>query len=202
MTGVLDLSIVKAFGQIAGIGGLSLLVFGWLFREVIRKKIFPQLSREHAYGVIKLFLWLVFALAIAGLAAWVYSSRQGAATTTELIEPAGDPQPVVRQWLDDIDAGDYRRAWSTAERSFIGLTEASFIELFESQRKPRGRVLTRLPHGSANYVSPPGYPAGHYRQRGFISSFEDGTRSLEVVTVVGTRAGWKVMSHTINPPPP
>ena len=70
---LMDTETLKIAGQIAGIGGLAFGVFLILFREVIRKKMFPMLSQQHAYRVIRLFLVLTFLLALSGIAAWVFS---------------------------------------------------------------------------------------------------------------------------------
>lgn len=66
--------ILKTVGQVAGIGGVALGVFLILFREVIRKNIFPDLSKDHAYRLLRLIVILVWSVAIAGIAAWVFVS--------------------------------------------------------------------------------------------------------------------------------
>jgi hypothetical protein len=52
----MDLELIKTVGQIAGIGGIALGVLLILFREIIRKKIFPQLTKEQAYSLLKLII--------------------------------------------------------------------------------------------------------------------------------------------------
>lgn len=56
----------------AGVAGLGLLVFYLLFREVIRKKIYPQLTNKQAYKTLRNILILVWLIAMAGIIAWVY----------------------------------------------------------------------------------------------------------------------------------
>ncbi len=72
----MDVNMLRQLGQVAGIGGLAFGVFLILFRDVIRKRIFPTLSRDHAYRIIRLFLVLTFLLAILGLGAWVFGERR------------------------------------------------------------------------------------------------------------------------------
>jgi TPR repeat protein len=67
-------SILSLFGKVAGIGGLALGVFLLLFREVIRKQIFPTLSDKQAYSLIRLFLYLTFSIAALGIFAYVFMS--------------------------------------------------------------------------------------------------------------------------------
>jgi hypothetical protein len=67
----MELDVLRIVGQIAGIGGIALGVVLLLFREVIRKKIFPNLTKQQAYRLLRLLLVLVWCLALAGIAAWV-----------------------------------------------------------------------------------------------------------------------------------
>lgn len=69
-----DMEIMKIFGQVAGIGGLSLGVFLILYRDIIRKNIFPRLPAQEAYKLLRLITGAVWSLAIIGIAAWVYTS--------------------------------------------------------------------------------------------------------------------------------
>lgn len=71
-----EYSLLEKIGQIAGIGGIALGVFLFIFKDVIRKNIFPSLNRDQAYNIIKLVLILTFLIAIFGIAAWVWSESQ------------------------------------------------------------------------------------------------------------------------------
>jgi hypothetical protein len=74
----MDAGLLKAVGQVAGIGGLALGVFLLLFREIIRKKIFPKLPPVEAYRLLRLITVAVWSVALAGIAAWVYVSQGSA----------------------------------------------------------------------------------------------------------------------------
>ena len=50
----MDPALLEALGKAAGIGGLALGVFLVIFRNIIRKNIFPRLPAESAYRVIRL----------------------------------------------------------------------------------------------------------------------------------------------------
>ena len=71
---------LKIIGAVAGIGGLSLTVLLLIFREVIRKKIYPSLTQNQAYRILNKVIILVTLVALAGIAAWVI---------TELYRPSG-----------------------------------------------------------------------------------------------------------------
>ena len=68
----MDIEFIKIVGQIAGIGGLSLGIFLLLFRDIIRKKIFPNLKKNHAYLLLRLISILIFLITFSGISAWVF----------------------------------------------------------------------------------------------------------------------------------
>ncbi|TCO83823.1 tetratricopeptide repeat protein [Plasticicumulans lactativorans] len=69
----MSVSLLAELGKFAGIGGLAIGIFGWLFREAIRLKVFPELSPADGYRLLCLYLWLVFGIALAGIGAWVWT---------------------------------------------------------------------------------------------------------------------------------
>jgi hypothetical protein len=71
-----DIEALEIVGQVAGIGGLALGVFLLLFREIIRKNIFPRLPPPEAYRLLRLIAIAVWSVAIVGIGAWVYTSQR------------------------------------------------------------------------------------------------------------------------------
>jgi hypothetical protein len=69
----LSSSFVETASAVAGIGGLAISVFLILSREIIRKNIFPNLTRLQAYKIIRLIIILSFVVSMAGLGAWIYN---------------------------------------------------------------------------------------------------------------------------------
>ena len=65
------LKVLETTGKIAGIGGMALGIVLLLFRSVITKNIFPQVTKDHAYKIIRQFLYLTFAIGALGIVAWV-----------------------------------------------------------------------------------------------------------------------------------
>ena len=109
--------LIRVMGQIAGIGGLAIGVLLLVFRDVIRKEIFPSLTREHAYRIIRLIIILTFLMALAGIAAWVWVQTR----------PSLAPGPV-----DGVsDGGKFRRVYyqgfdfSEADRSAVSEAAAA-----------------------------------------------------------------------------
>ncbi len=58
------MDFITDWGLIAGIGGLALGVLLILFREVIRKKIFPVLTKKQGFQIIIVFMLLVWSASI------------------------------------------------------------------------------------------------------------------------------------------
>lgn len=101
------MDILKTVGQIAGIGGLALGVFLILFREVIRRKIFPELPKPQAYKLLRLIIILVFIVTIVGIGAWVYveTAPKPIEDTTRLqaefvLDEKGNPQIIGERTLE------------------------------------------------------------------------------------------------------
>jgi hypothetical protein len=72
-----EAEVLKAAGQIAGIGGLALGAFLLLFRDIIRKNIFPKLPAPEAYRLLRLITLAVWSIAVIGIAAWVFLGHAG-----------------------------------------------------------------------------------------------------------------------------
>ena len=66
--------ILIIFGKIAGIGGLAIGVLLLLYRDILSKNIFPNLTKEQGYKIIRLIIFVVWSVAILGMAAWVFLS--------------------------------------------------------------------------------------------------------------------------------
>jgi hypothetical protein len=115
----MDTKLFETLGRIAGIGGIALGVFLVLFRNVIRKNIFPRLTDENAFRVIRLFLYLTFAVAALGILAWVLVSMLGTGSPSQ----ANSNQtglPVAEQEAKELVAqvsGPIRGAWENSDRS-------------------------------------------------------------------------------------
>lgn len=96
----MDYEFFKIAGAIAGIGGLALASVVYIFREVIRKQIFPQLTREQAYKLLNLIVVLIFIIGVLGIAAylvvnWQSENRNNANQSREGQVPT--PTPLMSE---------------------------------------------------------------------------------------------------------
>src|SRR3954453_16903835 len=86
----MELQVLKTVGQIAGIGGLALGVLLLLFKDIIRKNIFPKLPAAEAYRLLRLITGAVWSVAIVGIVAWVYvQTREPAAANSSHVTATG-----------------------------------------------------------------------------------------------------------------
>jgi FOG: HEAT repeat len=86
----IDPEILKVVGQVAGIGGIAIGALILLFRDIIRKNIFPSLVKQQAYKLLVLIVVLVWSVAIAGIVAWVLvnTNHVGKASNSDTAKPA------------------------------------------------------------------------------------------------------------------
>jgi len=73
MACAMDADIIKTVSQTAGIGGVALGIYLLLFRDIIRKQIFPELSKQHAFRLLRLIAVLVWSVAVLGMGAWMWT---------------------------------------------------------------------------------------------------------------------------------
>jgi hypothetical protein len=92
----MDADVLKIGGQVAGIGGLALGVFLLLFRDIIRKNIFPKLPPAEAYRLLRLITVAVWSVAIVGIGAWLYTiqARQPSHDGTVIQHTDGSNSPA------------------------------------------------------------------------------------------------------------
>ena len=75
----MDAGILKTLGQIAGIGGLALGVALLLFHGLIRKVVFPKLTRAD-FRLLIILVWTIGVLGIAaayGAVEWFNQAQPG-----------------------------------------------------------------------------------------------------------------------------
>ncbi len=66
------MEIIQEFGKIAGIAGIGLGVFLFLFKDIIAKNIFPRMTSRQAYNTIRLMMLLVWSIAVVGIGTWAF----------------------------------------------------------------------------------------------------------------------------------
>ena len=115
--------LLQVVGKVAGIGGIALGVFLLLFREVIRKNIFPRLPSEQAFKLIREFMYLTFSIAVLGIAAWVYTTKT--ANSPETKPSTSSEKASLPVLAGTVVRADNNEAVKQAEISVSGLKTTS-----------------------------------------------------------------------------
>ncbi len=89
----MEAEILEALGQVAGIGGIALGVLLLVFRDILRKAIFPKLTRERAYRLLRWIVVSVWSVAVLGVGAWTWTEVQCGGA--ERIVTRGAKSPIV-----------------------------------------------------------------------------------------------------------
>ena len=71
-----NIDLLGNLGKIAGIAGIALGILFLTFQSIIQKNIFPNLSKEHGYKVIRMIVVACTMIAVLGIGAWVYANQQ------------------------------------------------------------------------------------------------------------------------------
>lgn len=74
----MDNELLKSLGQIAGIGGITLGVSFLWFRDFIAKNIFPKLTKNDAFKLLRLTAIFMWTTGLAGVGCWAYGQYLGA----------------------------------------------------------------------------------------------------------------------------
>lgn len=72
----MNIEALENLGKIAGIAGISIGALVLIFNGVIRKNIFPGLTKEQGYTVIRMMIIAASLMAVLGLVAWIYVDVQ------------------------------------------------------------------------------------------------------------------------------
>ncbi|ALP53282.1 hypothetical protein Tel_09000 [Candidatus Tenderia electrophaga] len=84
-----DVGVIKTFAQVAGLGGLALVLVLFVFRDVIRKDIFARLTKRQSYQLFRLIIIVTSLLSVTGMGAWVYVSQDPPKPTSSRVVISG-----------------------------------------------------------------------------------------------------------------
>jgi hypothetical protein len=68
------IDFIQEWGMISGFAGLALGTFLFLFREIVRKKIFTTLTKKQSFTILILFMCLVWSISIFSIISYYYYS--------------------------------------------------------------------------------------------------------------------------------
>jgi hypothetical protein len=70
----MDVQILRTVGGVAGLAGLAIGMILLLYREIVRKNIFPTLTKRDAYRLLRNVAVLSWSIAMFGILSWVWST--------------------------------------------------------------------------------------------------------------------------------
>jgi hypothetical protein len=150
-------SLLLTVGKFAGIGGIALGVLLLIFREVIRKNIFPNLAQVQGYRIIRLIVVLTFCIAAFGIAAWVYVTTNHTrlsgplfhALTPKLIAPENEQKLTVFPRL-------ILYSWQPVDGAARYTVEVEFFDSSTNEWKPlpagTGRIESNTTTATSGFV--------------------------------------------------
>jgi hypothetical protein len=86
-----SLKIFEVAGSIAGVSGISLVVFYFLFQSII-KSILPDLTKKAKINIVVLMLFMVWSVTIVGMTSWIYTNtaNDGGQQPLDMIDTLAD----------------------------------------------------------------------------------------------------------------
>ena len=98
----MDINLLKTLGQTAGIGGIALGIFLISFREIIRKNIFPNLTKKQAYRLLIVSILSLWSIGVIGILSWIYTKDRVNSNTKIVQDSKGDNSPNVSNIKGDV----------------------------------------------------------------------------------------------------
>src|SRR5437016_2023479 len=77
----MDAKLFEVLGKYAGLAGFGIGLVLLIFREVLKKNIYPRLNTVQAYALIKQLMYLTFIIGALGIVAWAVVHRHEAQHT-------------------------------------------------------------------------------------------------------------------------
>lgn len=135
--------VLKLLGQIAGIGGLALGVFLLVFQSIVGiKKLFPQLTQEQAFRLLRLMVISCFVVTLFGLLTFI----------------AGEHWPKEKMPIDSHNSSESTNPAASAPASptpYRSPSPAPFHNKQLNNREPSSiqNIAPRVAVPVSNYVS-------------------------------------------------
>lgn len=91
----MDVQILRTLGETAGLAGLAVGMILLLYQAIVRKNIFPMLTRTDAFRLLRTIAVLSWSVAIFGILCWVLSTRSGRHNSSDPSAATTPPEPPV-----------------------------------------------------------------------------------------------------------
>jgi hypothetical protein len=165
----MDAQILRILGGIAGLAGLAVGMILLLYREIVRKNIFPRLTQADAYRLLRTVTVLSWSVAMFGILCWVWSEEilhRGKATLT--VPPSTPPELMIvagtvvdqstnlgigratitvdGQSSTTEDSGNFRIVLPATvhDRVHVSVTRAGYVEADQSVVPPTHDLIVQM----------------------------------------------------------
>lgn len=101
--------LLESLAKITGIGGLSLGVLLILYKIILEKDIFSQVTKNQTHSLFKLSMILIWSIALVGISGWMileyFSLKSNAepVQNTTKITTEGPDSPIIIQPKEPIN---------------------------------------------------------------------------------------------------
>jgi hypothetical protein len=164
----MDAQILRTLGGIAGLAGLAIGMILLLYREIIRKNIFPTLTRTDSYRLLRIIAILSWSVAMFGILCWVWSNailHRNQPEPTAASAPVGPPVvagtvvdqatnlgigqaaiTVDGQTSTSEDSGNFRIVLpaNAPDRVRLSVTRSGYFETDQSVAPPTHDLIVQM----------------------------------------------------------
>lgn len=110
----------------------------------------------------------------------------GCAAPAVYADSKSEAEKAARQWLEEIDNGQYDRSWEQSATFFKqAVSKGSWDSNMKSQRTPLGKLVTRKLKEENYQTNIPGVPPGQYYICVYNTDYGKVKSAMDMVTV-----GW------------
>ena len=99
-----DVELLKVVGGVAGLAGVVVGALIILYKEALQSELAKRIGAPEAYRLLRLFLILVWSVAIVGIAAWTALEFQSRARAQALAESVAQAKIRAQQADADVQA--------------------------------------------------------------------------------------------------
>ena len=150
----MDAALLEVVGKAAGIGGVSLGVFLLLFRNLIRKLVFPQLTREQAFHIIKMMMWFIFLIAFLGIVSWLAGQYISRSIPSASVPPSPSHVRGSALIYDGFRPNAYNKSgFQFSAQSIVGWDSRS-ADVLASTNEGEGLTDLFIPYDAKDYKNP------------------------------------------------
>lgn len=162
----MDAQILRIVGSVAGLAGLAVGMILQLYREIVRKNVFPMLTRTDAYKLLRTIAVLAWSVAMFGIFCWVWPNAILRHNEPQSAAPPVEPPVVAGTVVDQAtnagighatitingqtylseDSGNFRIVLpgTVNDRVRLSVTSSGYFEVDQSVVPPTHDLILQM----------------------------------------------------------